>query len=128
MKTGGYRVILADDEPPFRLWLRSLLDASSEFKVVGEANSGEEALALASRLLPDLVITDVDMPGGDGFELARMLRDRLPEVKVIMVSGHTGRGFQRLARREGAVALIPKVKLSVDALAQALQRALQEES
>ena len=96
--------------------------------MVGEANSGEEALALASSLLPDLVITDVDMPGGDGFELARLLRDQLPEVKVIMVSSHTGRGFQRLARREGVVALIPKVKLSVDALTQALQRALPEEA
>ena len=96
--------------------------------MVAEANSGEEALALASSLLPDLVITDVDMPGGDGFELARMVRDQLPGVKVIMVSGHTGRGFQRLARREGAVALIPKVKLSVDALSQALQQALQEEA
>ncbi len=96
--------------------------------MVGEANSGEEALALASSLLPDLVITDVDMPNGDGFELARMLRDQLPGVKVIMVSGHTGREFQRLARREGAVALISKLKLSVDSLAQALQRALPEEA
>ncbi len=96
--------------------------------MVGEANSGEEALGLASSLLPDLVITDVDMPGSDGFELARMVRDQLPGVKVIMVSGHTGREFQRLARREGAVALIPKVKLSVEVLAQALERAVQKET
>ena len=46
---------------------------------------------------------------------------------MIMVSGHTGKGLQRLALREGAVALIPKVKLSVDPLAQVLQRALQKE-
>ena len=122
-RTVVYRVIVADDEGDFRHWLRSLLEGSPEFEVVGEAKTGIEALDLVSRLLPDVVITDVDMPDGDGVEVVRSLRAGRPGVKVIMVSGHTERGYERLAREEGALAFFPKAKLSLEAL----RRVLQEE-
>jgi YesN/AraC family two-component response regulator len=115
------RVILADDEEEFRRWLRSLLEGSRAFQVVGEAKSGEETLDLVGRLLPDVVITDVDMPDGDGLDVVRLLRARLPSVKVIVISGHTWQGYEKLARDEGALAFIPKAKLSLDALSQALR-------
>jgi len=120
-RTAVYRVIVADDEGDFRHWLRSLLEGSPEFQVVGEAKTGIEALDLVSRLLPDVVITDVDMPNGDGVEVVRSLRAERPGVKVIMVSGHTERGYERLAREEGALAFFPKAKLSLEALRQVLQ-------
>ena len=72
-------------------------------------------------LLPDLVITDVDMPDGDGLEVVRILREQVPEVQVIIVSAHTRKGYERLAREEGAAAFIPKAKLSLDILSQILQ-------
>ena len=112
---------MADDEREFRRWLRSLLERSETFHVVGEAESGTEALALVTRLKPDVVITDLDMPDGDGLELARGLRANSPEVKVIMVSGQSEKEYERLAREEGALAFIPKTNLSLESLFQALK-------
>ena len=84
--------------------------------MVGEAQSGMEAVRLVGELLTDIVITDMDMPDGDGMEVVRTLRDRSHSVKVIMVSSDTGGVYERLAREEGAVAFIPKADLSLDAL------------
>ena len=76
---------------------------------------------MVGSLIPDLVITDVDMPDGDGLEVVRILREQVPEVQVIIVSAHTGKGYERLATEEGAAAFIPKAKLSLDILSQILQ-------
>jgi len=120
-RIGVYRVILADDAGEFRDWLRSLLEESSQFTVVGEAQTGSEAVKLVGKLVPDLVITDVDMPDGDGLEVVRILREQVPGVQVIIVSAYTGKGHERLAREEGAAAFIPKAKLSVEALSRVLR-------
>ncbi|MBQ11305.1 MAG: response regulator [Planctomyces sp.] len=119
-RIGVYRVILADDAGEFRDWLRSLLEGSSRFTVVGEAQTGSEAVKLAGSLMPDLVITDVDMPDGDGLEVVRILREQVPAVQVIVVSANTGKGYERMAREEGAAAFIPKAQLSLEALSQVL--------
>tara|TARA_B100001971_G_scaffold201232_1_gene213740 strand:- start:106 stop:465 length:360 start_codon:yes stop_codon:yes gene_type:complete len=113
-------VILADDAGEFRDWLRSLLEGSSRFTVVGEAQTGSEAVKLAGSLMPDLVITDVDMPDGDGLEVVRILREQVPAVQVIVVSANTGKGYERMAREEGAAAFIPKAQLSLEAPSQVL--------
>ena len=120
-QTNVYRVIIADDEGEFRRWLRALLEESKEFRVVGEANTGTEVLDLARQLLPDLIITDLNMPDGDGIEVVRYIRTKLPGIKVIMVSGDEQREYERLASAEGALAFIPKTKLSLDALCRALK-------
>ena len=119
-----YHVILADDEDEFRGWLRTLLEVAEGFQVVGEAGTGGEALRLVELLMPDLVIADVDMPDGDGLDVARFVQRQLPDIRVILVSGHTERNYERLAREEGALAFIPKTGLSLDALRQALQEGL----
>jgi two-component system response regulator YesN len=98
-----------------------LLEESSQFTVVGEAQTGSEAVKLVGSLNPDLVITDVDMPDGDGLEVVRILREQVPAVQVIIVSANTGKGYERLAREEGAAAFIPKAKLSLEILSQVLQ-------
>lgn len=118
-----FRVILADDEGEFRQWLRSLLEHSEDFQVVGEADTGKDALRLSALLKPDLTIADVDMPEGDGLDLARYLRDLSPGTRVILTSGHLERGYGRLASQEGALAFIPKASLSLEALRQALKGA-----
>ena len=116
-----YRVILADDEPEFREWLRSLLEGSQDFEVVGEASTGTEAIRLMPLLTPDAVIADVYMPELDGLELARYVRDHFPSIKTILVSVHSERVYERLAREEGALAFIPKSRLSPEALRKVLQ-------
>ena len=113
-------MLLADDAGEFRDWLRSLLEQSGRFTVVGEAQTGSEAVRLVRSLMPDLVITDVDMPDGDGLEVVRILREQEPGVKVIIVSANTGKGYERLAREEGAAAFIPKAQLSVEALSRVI--------
>ena len=68
------RVLLADDHPVVREGLRGMLAAEPDIEVVGEAASGPEAVALAARLHPDVVLMDLRMPGGDGVEATRRLR------------------------------------------------------
>jgi YesN/AraC family two-component response regulator len=118
-----YRVILADDSDEFLSWLGSLLEGSQDFQVVGQASHGVEALGLIQRLMPDLVIADVEMPGLDGLDLARCVGARWQGIKVILISAHEERQYDRLAREEGAMAFISKARLSLQALLQALQEA-----
>ena len=70
--------------------------------------------------MPDLVITDVEMPDGEGLEVVRILREQVPTLKVIVISGNTGKGYERLAIEEGATAFIPKAQLSLESLSQVL--------
>jgi two-component system response regulator YesN len=116
-----YRVVVADDEPVFRNWLRTLLEDSEDFQLVGEASTGSEAVSLIPSLTPDLVIADVYMPEPDGLELARYVQQNYPGIKAILVSAQQERVYEKLANEEGALAFIPKMKLSLDALRRALQ-------
>jgi YesN/AraC family two-component response regulator len=116
-----YRVIIADDEPDFRTWLRSLLDNSEDFLLVGEASNGTEAVDLLPSLTPDLVIADMYMPGPDGLEVARYVQLHFPATKAILISAHQERVYEKLASDEGALAFIPKTELSLNTLRQALQ-------
>ena len=116
-----YRVVVADDEPEFRSWIRSLLDSRADFQVVGEASTGTEAVELIPSLVPDLVIADMYMPEPDGLEVARYVQDLFPSTKAILVSAHEERVYDRLAKEAGALTFIPKVRFSLEALRQALQ-------
>lgn len=116
-----YRVVVADDEPEFRSWLKSLLDDSEDFRLIGEASNGTEVVNLIPTLLPDLVIADMYMPEPDGLEVVRYVQHHFSGVKAILVSAYEEHVYERLARDEGALAFIPKTKLSLDALRQALK-------
>lgn len=116
-----YRVVVADDEPEFRSWLKSLLDDSEDFRLIGEASNGAEVVNLIPSLLPDLVIADMYMPEPDGLEVARYVQHNFSGVKAILVSAYEEHVYERLARDEGALAFIPKSKLSLNALRRALK-------
>ena len=116
-----YRVVVADDEPEFRSWLKSLLNDSEDFRLIGEASNGAEVVNLIPSLLPDLVIADIYMPEPDGLEVARYVQHNFSGVKAILVSAYEEHVYERLARDEGALAFIPKAKLSLAALRQALK-------
>lgn len=81
-----FRVLIVDDEPPARERLRSLLEELGDVEVVGEAANGEEALAQAFELSPDIVLLDVRMPGIDGIEAGRQLAELAEPPAVIFTT------------------------------------------
>jgi len=83
---GAIRVLIADDQALFRRGLSVVLGASSDIAVIGEAGDGEEAVAKAAELVPDVVLMDVRMPGLGGIEAARRIRRALPATKVLMLT------------------------------------------
>lgn len=87
------RIVLADDHTILRAGLRSLLESQRGFAVVGEAESGREALKLARTLVPDIVLMDVSMPDLNGIEASRQLRAEQPEVRVLALSMYSNRQF-----------------------------------
>lgn len=80
------RVLVADDHPMFRDGIRALLSSSPDAELAGEAATGEEAVALAAELQPDLVLMDVQMPGMGGIEATRRIVSESPHVRVLVVT------------------------------------------
>ena len=80
------RVLVADDHPVFRFGLKALLANAPEMEVVGEARDGEEALALAARLQPDVIIMDLNMPGVHGLEATRRILQISPHIGILVIT------------------------------------------
>jgi DNA-binding NarL/FixJ family response regulator len=80
------RVLIADDHPLFRSGLRALLGAVPDTTVAGEATTGEEAVALAAELQPDLVVMDLQMPGVSGIDATRRILDTSPHLGILVVT------------------------------------------
>jgi DNA-binding NarL/FixJ family response regulator len=81
------RVLIADDHPVFRYGLRALLQAeATTMEVVGEATSGEEAVAFAAQSLPDVILMDVNMPGLNGIEATRRILAATPQIGILMLT------------------------------------------
>ncbi|TVY11442.1 response regulator transcription factor [Paenibacillus cremeus] len=79
-------MLIAEDHPLFRSGVRNLLRTTDDLEVIGEASSGEEAVALAEQLHPDLVLMDIRMPGMNGIEATRIIKDKHPEIEVLMLT------------------------------------------
>jgi DNA-binding NarL/FixJ family response regulator len=91
------RVLIADDRPHARRGLRVVLDLRPEIVIVGEAVDGEEAVQLAEVLLPDVVLMDAKMPQLDGVEATRFIKERRPEIRVVLLTVHAGYRAEALA-------------------------------
>lgn len=84
------RIMVADDEPLQRQYLRTVLEEfPRKYKIVAEADNGEDAVALGMETKPDIIFLDIRMPGFDGIEVARQLKVALPNVKIVIVSAYS---------------------------------------
>jgi DNA-binding NarL/FixJ family response regulator len=102
------RVLIADDHAVVRQGLRTFLDLQDDIEVVGEAADGAEALAAAERLAPDVVLMDLVMPGVDGIEALRRLRERAPAARAIVLSSFVDDDKLFPAVRAGAAGYLLK--------------------
>ena len=105
------RVLVADDSDSYGALLSRYLSSQPDVDVVGLANDGSEAVRLASMLHPDLVVMDLCMPGMDGFEATRALREAEPAVKVIALTAYGAGDSERRSIEAGAAAFLPKAEV-----------------
>ncbi len=80
------RILLVDDHPVVRDGLRHMLEPEEDLQIVGEAANAEEALAQAEQLSPEIVLMDIKMPGVDGIELTRRMKEKQPSCNIIMLT------------------------------------------
>jgi len=117
----GIRVLTADDQRVVREGLAMLLGLLPDVEVVGTAADGEEALALADELCPDVILMDLRMPRVDGVEATRRLRASHPEIKVVVLTTYADDRSVIDALRAGALGYLTK-DAGADEIRQALQR------
>ncbi|MBB4786581.1 response regulator [Streptomyces rapamycinicus] len=117
---GRIRVLLVDDHQVVRRGLRTFLQVQDDIEVVGEASDGEEGVARAEELRPDVVLMDVKMPGLDGIEALRTLRDLDNPARVLVVTSFTEKRTVVPALRAGAAGYVYK-DVDPEALARAIR-------
>ena len=109
-------VLIVDDHAGFRLSARRILEADG-YEVVGEAEGGAQALEMARRLRPKIVLLDVNLPDIDGFEVARELSAHKPAPAIVLTSSHDREDFGDSLPHSGAAGFVPKDELSGAAVA-----------
>jgi DNA-binding NarL/FixJ family response regulator len=111
------RVLIVDDQEPFRLAARMVVDATDGFEVVGEAETGESSVEMARELGPDLVLMDVNLPGINGLDATRqILAGRSAPVIVLLLSTYEEEEYAPRAAECAAAAYIPKAVFGPDRL------------
>jgi DNA-binding NarL/FixJ family response regulator len=116
------RVAIADDNESVRVFLRMLVQAEPDFEFVGEAADGAEAVSLAERERPDLLILDIAMPGLDGLQVLERLRSSCPEVQIVVYSGSGATTLNDAVLELGAADCVKK-GVSNEELIERLRRA-----
>jgi DNA-binding NarL/FixJ family response regulator len=102
------QVLITDDEPTFRAFIRRVLETQTDLTVVGEAIDGDEAVEKAQRLNPEVVLMDMDMPVTDGLEATRRVKASQPKTVVIIFSTLDGAVYREASARCGADDFLPK--------------------
>jgi len=126
MKHHRTSILIADDHEVVRNGIRSYLETISDFQVVGEASSGEETLGLVSELIPDIVLLDLIMPGMDGIETTRRVKQISPRTQVVVLTSYHEDVHIFPALKAGAISYILK-DMKMEKLADVLHRAVQGE-
>lgn len=102
------RILIADDHTIVRSGVRLLLEAEPDIKVVGEALDGNEAIAMAETQLPDIILMDIAMPGMDGLEATRQIKDRWPEIEILVLTMHRSDEYFFEMLKQGASGYVLK--------------------
>ena len=108
------KVLLVDDHAVLRQGLKALLSQEEDIQVVGEAENGHQALEKISELQPNVVVTDISMPGLNGIETTRRLRQKHPEIKVVVLSMHTDEEYVFQVLQAGAAGYVLKQSDSIE--------------
>ncbi len=108
------KIIIADDHAVVREGIRMILEAQPDFEVVGEAEDGEEAVRLARKLDPDVVVMDISMPKQNGVEATQQIREALPGVQVLILTMHEEQTYLFQLLRMGAAGYVLKRAAATD--------------
>jgi DNA-binding NarL/FixJ family response regulator len=95
------RILLVDDNPAVRRYLRAILEQQDTWRVCGEARTGAEALHQVLEAPPDLVVLDYQMPDLNGVDVARQISEMFPKIPILMVTLHLSRQLADVAREAG---------------------------
>ena len=101
-------IILADDHPVVRRGMQALLEQERDFSIVGVAADGLETVRLTERLKPDVLVLDLMMPGLSGLEALRILRERVPRTRIVILSMSSSKAFIAQALQNGAIGYVLK--------------------
>jgi DNA-binding NarL/FixJ family response regulator len=113
------RVLIVDDQEPFRLAARTVVELTDGFEVVGEAETGESSVEMARDLDPDIVLMDVNLPGINGLDATRQILAERQRVVVLLLSTYEAEEYAPRATEVGAAAYIPKSEFGPDRLEEA---------
>jgi DNA-binding NarL/FixJ family response regulator len=117
------KVLIADDHRLFAEALQAILSVDERIEVVGLAASGDEAVARAGDLEPDVVLMDISMPGLNGVEATREIVALLPEARVLMVTGSDAQEDMDAARGAGAAGYVTKDRIAAELVVAILEAA-----
>ena len=123
---GPISILIVDDHEIVRRGIRDYLETRAEFEVIGEAASGEQAIQMALDLVPDVVLMDLILPGLDGIELTRRIKNLSPRTQIVVLTSFHEDEHIFPALKAGATAYILK-DIRMDQLAEALHKAVNGE-
>lgn len=121
------RTLIADDHALVRAGIRALVEKINGVTVVAEAGKGNEAIELVDELKPDLVLLDITMPEGSGFDVLHHLTNKFSDIRVIVLTVHEAGEYAIRALREGAAGFLPKSAASTE-LEQAINTVMKGET
>ncbi len=119
------RVVIADDHRLFAQALEAILADDGRIEVVGQARDGNEAVDFAAKLEPDVILMDIAMPGMDGFQATRVIKQAWPGACILMLTGSDSRSDVDRARTAGAAGYVTKDRIAaelIDAILEVVQR------
>lgn len=117
MATYRYRTLIIDDHASFRQYIKELLIERFPTVFIGEAEDGNEALDKVDILRPDLIFMDIKLPGKNGLELTRIIKEKYPRTKIVVITNHDLLEYREAASEYGADYFIPKGSMDEDGIA-----------